>query len=102
MTMYTHQDDDHNPEKSRIPVVLCQSAPALVPNANVANDQALIEPLEHSLETASTFAEVKDVLNHAGPLRDLLRSVNAGLQAQNKAAETKIRPSGNWARSWRS
>jgi hypothetical protein len=80
-------------DNSDVPAVSSPPAPAIVPVGDIDQQSipSLVEPLERALETASNFGEVKQVRDHAEVLRVWLSKVNAGVQAQNRIAEIKIR-----------
>src|SRR5262249_45482569 len=51
----------------------------------------LMEQLERSLHSARTSEELKNIRGLSAAMQQYLRNIGAGLQEQNRAAETKIR-----------
>ncbi len=51
----------------------------------------LVDSAKRAIDVAATFDEVKAIHNQAEVMRQYAKSINAGLEAQNRCAEIKIR-----------
>jgi hypothetical protein len=93
METNTYDDAVQDLDSSEIPAGPCPFAAAIVPAADPADVQSvqrLLKSVARSLATADSSKEVKAARDQAEVLRVFLRNIDAGLEAQNKAAELKL------------